>query len=95
MARPAHVRSAVERTLEGSDRHGWSVDGLADALKAEGVDAGFSAVWRALRHLGRVWRRGWTSATARVATNPPARTTCSASTGAPSRRWTDASSSMR
>src|SRR5919199_257570 len=53
MARPAHVRSAVERILEGSDRHDWSVDGLADALRAAGVDASFSAVWRALRHLER------------------------------------------
>jgi len=53
MARPAHVRSAVEGILEGSDRHGWSVDGLADALSAAGVEASFSAVWRALRHLER------------------------------------------
>ncbi len=53
MARPAHVRSAVEGILEGSNRHGWSVDGLADALKAAGVDASFSTVWRALRHLER------------------------------------------
>ena len=53
MARPAHVRSAIERILEGSDCHDWSVDGLADALNATGVDASFSAVWRALRHLER------------------------------------------
>lgn len=53
MARPAHVRSAVERILEGSDCHGWSVDGIADALSAAGVDASFSAVWRALQHLER------------------------------------------
>ena len=53
MARQAHVRNAVERILEGSDRHGWSVDGLADALSAAGVEASFSAVWRALRHLER------------------------------------------
>jgi Fur family ferric uptake transcriptional regulator len=53
MARPAHVRSAVERILEGSDRHGWSVDGIADALSAAGVEASFSAVWRALQHLER------------------------------------------
>ena len=53
MARPAHVRTAVERILEGSNRHGWSVDGLAEALNAAGVDASFSAVWRALRHLER------------------------------------------
>ena len=53
MARPAHVRSAVERTLEGSDRHGWSVDELAEDLGAAGIDASFSAVWRALRHLER------------------------------------------
>jgi Fe2+ or Zn2+ uptake regulation protein len=51
MARPAHVRTAVKRILEGSDRHGWSVDALADALNAAGVDASFSAVWRALQHL--------------------------------------------
>jgi Fe2+ or Zn2+ uptake regulation protein len=53
MARPAHVRSAVEGILEGSDRHGWSVDELAEDLGADGVDASFSAVWRALRHLER------------------------------------------
>src|SRR4051794_39975684 len=53
MARPAHVRSAVEEILEGSDRHGWSVDGLLDAVNAAGVDASFSAVWRALQHLER------------------------------------------
>jgi Fur family ferric uptake transcriptional regulator len=53
MARPAHVRTAVERILVGSDCHGWSVDSLADALKAAGVDASFSAVWRALQHLER------------------------------------------
>jgi len=54
MPRPAHVRSAVKRILEGSDRHGWSVDGLADALSDAGIDASFSAVWRALQHLERV-----------------------------------------
>jgi Fur family ferric uptake transcriptional regulator len=54
MPRPAHVRSAVKRILEGSDRHGWSVDGLADALSVAGIDASFSAVWRALQHLERV-----------------------------------------
>jgi Fe2+ or Zn2+ uptake regulation protein len=54
MARPAHVRSAVKRILEGSDRHGWSIDGLADALSDAGIDASFSAVWRALQHLERV-----------------------------------------
>ena len=53
MARPAHVRSAVQRTLEGSHRHGWSVDELAEDLGAAGIDASFSAVWRALRHLER------------------------------------------
>ena len=53
MTRPARVRTAVEEILEGSDRHGWSVEGLADALSAAGVDASFSAVWRALRHLER------------------------------------------
>src|SRR5919202_5844381 len=51
MARPAHVRTAVERILENSDCPGWSVDSLADALNAAGVDASFSAVWRALQHL--------------------------------------------
>jgi len=53
MTRPARVRFAVESILEGSDRHGWSVDDLADALSAAGVDASFSAVWRALQHLER------------------------------------------
>ena len=53
MARPAHVRKAVERILEGSDRHGWSVDVLVDTLNGAGIDASFSAVWRALRHLER------------------------------------------
>jgi Fur family ferric uptake transcriptional regulator len=53
MARPAYVRSAVRRILESSDRHGWSVDSIADALNAAGVEASFSAVWRALRHLER------------------------------------------
>ena len=53
MARPAHVRTAVERILEASDRHGWSVDGIAAALNAAGVEASFSAVWRALQHLER------------------------------------------
>src|SRR5919202_5226927 len=53
MARPAHVRSAVETILEGSDRHGWSVNELTEDLGAAGIDASFSAVWRALRHLER------------------------------------------
>lgn len=53
MTRPARVRSAVESILEGSDRHGWSVDDLAAALSAAGVDASFSAVWRSLQHLER------------------------------------------
>jgi len=53
MARPAHVRTAVERILVGSNCHGWSVDGLADALSAAGIDASFTAVWRALQHLER------------------------------------------
>src|SRR5919199_1577749 len=53
MARPAHVRTAVERILESSDCPGWSVESLTDALNAAGVDASFSAVWRALRHLER------------------------------------------
>ena len=53
MARPAHVRTAVKRILEGSNRHGWSVDGLAEALNAAGIEASFSAVWRALQHLER------------------------------------------
>jgi Fe2+ or Zn2+ uptake regulation protein len=51
MVRPAHVRTAVERILEGSDRHDWSVDALVQTLNAAGVDASFSAVWRALQHL--------------------------------------------
>src|SRR5919202_6379289 len=51
MARPAHVRTAVERVLEGSERHLWSVDALTETLNAAGVDAGFSAIWRALQHL--------------------------------------------
>ena len=53
MARPAHVRTAVERILESSDCPGWSVESLADALNAAGVEASFSAVWRALQHLER------------------------------------------
>jgi Fe2+ or Zn2+ uptake regulation protein len=53
MARPAHVRTAVESILVGSDCHDWSVDSLVDALNAAGVDASFSAVWRALQHLER------------------------------------------
>src|SRR5215213_8409606 len=98
MARPAHVRNAVERILEGSDRHGWSVDSLADALNGAGIDASFSAVWRALRHLERAGVRcGWTSATVRFATNLLAHTTttCTARTAEPSRRWRDVSSRTR
>ena len=53
MARPAHVRTAVERILESSDCPGWSVESLADTLNAAGVEASFSAVWRALQHLER------------------------------------------
>src|ERR671939_323470 len=53
MARPAHVRTAVERILESSDCPGWSVENLADALNAAGVEASFSAVWRSLQRLER------------------------------------------
>lgn len=51
MARPSHVRDAVERILKSSDRHDWSVHGLTEALNAAGVAADFSTVWRALRYL--------------------------------------------
>ena len=50
MTRPARVRSAVESILEGSDRHGWSVDAVSavegcvveEAVKTVEASTGFS-----------------------------------------------------
>ncbi len=51
MGRPSHVRSAVAELLAGSSRHDWSIDDTVDALRARGVEADFSSVFRALSHL--------------------------------------------
>ena len=51
MARPSHVRDAVEELVASSDRHGWTLDAAHEALSSSGVSADPSSVFRALVHL--------------------------------------------
>jgi Fe2+ or Zn2+ uptake regulation protein len=53
MPRPSHVRHAVAALLSASDRHGWSIDEVDQALRERGVKADFSSIFRALNHLER------------------------------------------
>ncbi len=53
MARPSHVRDAIRSLLPSSPRHDWSADSLLQQLRARGVSADFSSVFRALQHLER------------------------------------------
>ncbi len=51
MARPSHVRDAVETLLRASDRHDWTAEELHRAINGSGTAADFSSVFRAVRHL--------------------------------------------
>ena len=53
MARPSHVRDSVRRLLEGSERHDWSIEDLHASLRAEGLAADYSSVFRAVTWLER------------------------------------------
>jgi Fe2+ or Zn2+ uptake regulation protein len=53
MARPSHVRDAVRGALADSSRHDWSIDDVLAELRARGVAADFSSVFRALAFLER------------------------------------------
>lgn len=59
MARPSHVRDAVREALTESSRHDWSIEDVVAELRARGVRADFSSVFRALtfwEREGLVWR---------------------------------------
>ena len=59
MARPSHVRDAVSRRLSDRSHHGLTIDELREDLRAAGVAADYSSVFRALLWLeerGRVQR---------------------------------------
>ena len=51
MPRPSHVRDAVASLLTDSDRHGWSLDEVDQALRERGIAADPSSIFRALEHL--------------------------------------------
>ena len=53
MARPSHVRDAVREALTDSSRHDWAIDDVLRELRARGVPADFSSVFRALAY----WER--------------------------------------
>ncbi|HEV3230998.1 MAG TPA: transcriptional repressor [Candidatus Dormibacteraeota bacterium] len=48
MPRPSHVRDAVQGQLRGSNRHVWTVEEMLAELRAAGVAADFSSVFRSL-----------------------------------------------
>jgi Fe2+ or Zn2+ uptake regulation protein len=48
MGRPSHVRTAIEKTLGGSERHAWSIEDVGAALARRGVRANPSSVFRGL-----------------------------------------------
>jgi Fe2+ or Zn2+ uptake regulation protein len=49
--RPSPVRDALSKVLSGGDRHDWSIEDLQTALRAHGVAADFSSVFRAVGRL--------------------------------------------
>lgn len=51
MARPSHVRDALQSLLARSSRHDWSLDSLVEALHRRGVAADASSVFRGLVRL--------------------------------------------
>lgn len=51
MPRPSPVRDAVAALLVESGRHDWSIEDLTEALGAQGLEANFSTVFRALAKL--------------------------------------------
>jgi Fur family transcriptional regulator, ferric uptake regulator len=51
MGRPSHVRDAVAELIASSGDHGWTLDDANAALRARGVPADPSSVFRALIHL--------------------------------------------
>jgi Fe2+ or Zn2+ uptake regulation protein len=48
MSRPSHVRDAVRERIGTAARHSWSVEEMLDDLRAGGVSADFSSVFRGL-----------------------------------------------
>jgi Fur family transcriptional regulator, ferric uptake regulator len=53
MARPSHVRDSVRSLLESSDRHDWSIEDLHAEIRARGLSADYSSVFRAVNWLER------------------------------------------
>lgn len=53
MARPSHVRDSVRQLLASSDRHDWSIDDLHSGIRAAGLTADYSSVFRAVNWLER------------------------------------------
>ena len=51
MARPSHVRSAIAELIAASPRHDWTIDDVAAELRACGMDADYSSVFRGLSRL--------------------------------------------
>lgn len=51
MPRPSHVRDALRSRLADRGRHGWSIDELHEDLRAAGIAADYSSVFRALNWL--------------------------------------------
>lgn len=51
MARPSHVRSAIEELLTTSARHDWTIETVGLALKDRGIPADPSSVFRGLVRL--------------------------------------------
>lgn len=51
MARPSPVRDAVAELIGRSKRHDWSIEDLVADLGADGIEANFSTVFRALQRL--------------------------------------------
>ena len=51
MARPSPVRDAVAAHVGRGDRHDWAIEDLVGVLSADGVEANFSTVFRALARL--------------------------------------------
>lgn len=48
VGRPSHVRAAVAELIAGSSTHAWTLDDAHAALRARGVPADRSSVFRAL-----------------------------------------------
>ncbi len=51
MPRPSHVRDSVRELVESGDRHDWSIEDLQEAVRASGLSADYSSVFRAVTWL--------------------------------------------